>query len=74
MTATTSLIDDLPQATHEGKLTIGGLTMRVYRLDDGRAIINADDMAAFFDAMENGIQFTHEECVELAKQLQEIGR
>lgn len=65
-----SMIDELPTATHEGKLTIAGITLHVYRLDDGRALIDADDMAAFFDAMGNGI----EEYAELAKAIHEVGR
>ncbi len=42
---------DLPFVTHEGDLTIAGHCMRCYRLSDGRAIINADDMHAFFGAV-----------------------
>ena len=34
---------DLPQATHEGVMTILGVQLRTYRLDDGRTVIHADD-------------------------------
>lgn len=40
--------DGLPIVTHEGILEIGAHKLRCYRLDDGRAIINADDFRAFF--------------------------
>ena len=34
----------LPYATHQGKLTIGPCTIRCYRLNDGRAILDAEDV------------------------------
>lgn len=34
---------DLPKATHEGVMKIGDLEVRIYRLDDGRNVIHADD-------------------------------
>jgi len=40
---------DMPYATHSGILEIAGMDLRVYRLNDGRAIIDADDMIKFFD-------------------------
>ena len=40
----------LPVATHEAILTFGTHQLRVYQLDDGRRIIQADDLAAFFGA------------------------
>lgn len=39
---------DLPYATHEGVFDFGGLKLRCYRLNDGRAIFNADDFRAAF--------------------------
>lgn len=36
--------DDLPVATHEGVLAFGGIELRVYQLDDGRRVFNADDV------------------------------
>lgn len=41
----------LPYATHAGVLRIGGMELRCYRLNDGRAIINAEDMDNFFGLM-----------------------
>lgn len=43
--------DGLPAVTHEGVLEIAGHRLRCYRLDDGRAIIHADDFHAFFGHM-----------------------
>ena len=42
---------DLPFVTHEGLLDIAGHQLRCYRISDGRAIINAEDMQEFFGAM-----------------------
>lgn len=35
--------DDLPKATHEGVAEILGIKVRMYRVDDGRAVIHSDD-------------------------------
>jgi len=39
---------DIPTVTHSGILQIGDVQMRVFRLSDGKAIIAAEDLAAFF--------------------------
>ena len=38
----------LPFATHRGVLHIGEVTLRVYQLNDGMRVIDADDAARFF--------------------------
>lgn len=38
-------------ATHEGVVDIGGFKLKVYRLNDGRAVIDAEDMDAFFGGL-----------------------
>ncbi|RZI41510.1 hypothetical protein EGT07_18185 [Herbaspirillum sp. HC18] len=43
---------DLPYATHAGTFCIGGLSLRCYRLNDGRAIIDAEDMNGFFGLID----------------------
>lgn len=43
--------EDMPKATHEGKTTILGVEVRTYRLDDGRAIIHADDFHKLMEVM-----------------------
>lgn len=39
---------NMPYATHSGLLDIHGLQLRCYRLSTGQAVIDADDMRAFF--------------------------
>ena len=41
--------DKIPTAIWEGSFTIAGVKMRCYVLDNGQRIINADDVAAFFN-------------------------
>lgn len=36
-----------PYATHSGEMDFMGHKLRCYRLSDGRAVINADDLSAF---------------------------
>jgi hypothetical protein len=43
--------DGLPHATHEGVLSIGGMRLRCYRLSDGMAVFDADDVKKFFDGL-----------------------
>ena len=38
----------LPWVTHEGLLKIADIKLRCYRLNDGRSIINSDDMHELF--------------------------
>jgi hypothetical protein len=45
---------DLPYATHEGILAIGEYKMRVYQLNDGRRVINGEDIAGFFGFFPEG--------------------
>lgn len=42
---------DIPQATHEGETEILGVKLRTYRLDDGRAVIHADDFHKLLEVM-----------------------
>jgi hypothetical protein len=35
-------------ATHEGVLTIGGHSIRVYQLNDGNRVIRDEDLCGFF--------------------------
>jgi hypothetical protein len=39
--------NNLPFATHKGVLEIAGISLRCYRLNDGRAIFDADDVNTF---------------------------
>lgn len=42
---------ELPHVTHSGVLSIAGMRLRCYRLSDGRAIINAEDMRPMLEAI-----------------------
>lgn len=44
-------MSEIPTATHSGEFTIFGITLRCHRLDDGEAVIEADDLRALFNAM-----------------------
>lgn len=56
----------LPAATSESEITIGGYRLRVYQLDDGRRIINADDFTAIIGAFERGLILSQDEADKLA--------
>lgn len=43
--------DGLPYATHYGVLHIGELEFRVYQLNTGQRVIDAEDMRAFFEIL-----------------------
>lgn len=45
--------EDLPKATHEGTAELFGVTVRTYRLEDGRSVIHAHDFHKLIDAMLN---------------------
>ena len=42
------MTDKLPTVVREGSFELSGVTLRTYVLDDGRRIIDADDLASFF--------------------------
>ncbi len=57
----------IPQAIWSGELTICGVTLHCHVLADHRRIIDADDVAAFFAAMERpDFLFTKEDAERLA--------
>ena len=39
---------ELPKAISESTMQVGSVTLRVYHLDDGRRIINGDDVVELF--------------------------
>jgi hypothetical protein len=42
------MIKYLPFVTHVGYLTVQGVPLKVYRLSDGRRVMDAQDLNAFF--------------------------
>lgn len=43
--------DHLPKATHQGEMEFMGQKIKTYRLDDGRAIIDAEDFNKILESM-----------------------
>ena len=60
-------MSDLSHAVHEGSFTIAGVIVRTYVLSDGRRIMDADDVAALFEAMGAGASPTIEEAEAFAR-------
>lgn len=40
---------DIPYATHTGVLSFDGVELRVYQLNDGRRLLDGEDMQKFFN-------------------------
>jgi len=40
---------DMPHATHKGILRIGDVSLKCYQLSDGMRVLDADDVADFFN-------------------------
>lgn len=43
-----SIPDETLHATHEGRLEFLGISLKCYRLNDGQAVFDADDVQRFF--------------------------
>lgn len=57
--------DNIPKAVWSGEFKIGTHVLRCHVLEDGRRIIDADDLNAFF--MGGSVTLNHEDIVEFAK-------
>lgn len=42
-------------ATHEGVWRIGGVEIKCYRLNNGEAVVDADDFLKFFDVLSEQV-------------------
>lgn len=60
---------EMPRAVSGSTVQIAGHRLRVYQLDNGQRIINADDFVAFMAAFESGLILTQEQADELAAHL-----
>lgn len=57
----------LPNAIWEGVLNIGGATLKVFVLDDGRRIIDAESFHIFWQMLSNPeIKFTEDDARKVA--------
>lgn len=45
---------EIPVSVWQGEMTLLGVTLRLHVLDDGKRIVEAEDMAALLEAMEHG--------------------
>lgn len=64
---------NIPQAIASDTLRIMGLDLTVHVLDNGQRVIDADDLARFFDALGDATEpFTEEDAVRLAKAIKGI--
>lgn len=59
--------EDLPRAAHEGSITLAGVAIRTYVLEDGRRIMNADDMTALHRVLKGGAQVKPDEAAAYAE-------
>jgi len=55
------------KAIKESVLDISGFKMRCYVCDDCNRYFNADDVENFFHQLENGLEFTEEDAIHVAK-------
>jgi hypothetical protein len=55
----------LPNAKYEGSVTIAGITLKTYVLDDGRAIIDCDGVNKLLAYIEAGGELSMEAAVNL---------
>ena len=46
--------ENLPKATHEAKMKIGNITLKVYHLDDGQRVIDEGDYHRLVSAIMDG--------------------
>jgi hypothetical protein len=66
------MTDNLPTAIEEGTLDIGGVTLRTYVLDDGRRIINAEDLSKLFVSLAGGTEIAEMEANAFAQALHRL--
>lgn len=45
---------EIPEAASESRIEVGGITLRIYHLEDGRRIIHADDFDELAAAIQSG--------------------
>jgi hypothetical protein len=60
---------DTPVSVWQGEMTLLGVTLHVHVLDDGTRIIEAQDMAAFLEAMERDRVVDEDEMAAFARWL-----
>lgn len=69
----TGMTDDgsgLPYATHEGVLSIGGVDLKCYQLNDGRRIFDAESVTQFFAPLDTDESYA---CPDCKAQMAQVG-
>ena len=56
----------LPEVAHAGVIQIGEISLRTYVLDDGRRVVNPEDLEAMLVSWRRGERFTPQEAEQLA--------
>ncbi len=62
---------ELPTAIRESLIKIGGISIKVYQLDNGQRVLDAYDVHRFFEYLEDSGNLSTEEAMSLAKALKE---
>lgn len=57
----------------EGILDVGGFKIRCYVCNDGNRYFNADDISGFFEALGDGLNFTDDDAMDIAKFIHGVG-
>ena len=60
---------ETPASVWQGEMTLLGVTLRLRVLDDGKRIVEAEDMAALLEAMEHGAHADGDEMAAFARWL-----
>ena len=61
--------EEIPTVTHEGKLTIGNLTIRVFHLSNGQRVIPQEDFEAFMTALEGDMELSGDDAEAISRLL-----
>ena len=67
-------MERVPQVTHEGEVSICGLTIRICYLDNGQRNIPTEDFEAFLGWLEAGPEITPEDARVMRTILQQTGK
>jgi hypothetical protein len=61
-----------PVSVWQGEMTLLGVTLHLHVLDNGQRIIEAQDVAAFMEAMERGAPADEEQMAAFARWLRGV--
>jgi hypothetical protein len=64
--------ETIPKAIGEAILNIAGIELKVFVLDNGQRVIEAESLNRFYSAMEQGAEMTEQDVKELAIAISEL--